>query len=184
MNARALSLAVLMVGATTSPAWAQMHLSGGVSQTGPYLGANIGLLRYDESGLDTITPSLIFARVGLPLSPYFALEARLGTGLSRGATHHLSVDSGLFAGGYLKGSIALTPGVSVYAVAGLATDSLHRNFGVGDRTDTGFSAGLGGDIRLTRNVWLNFEWTHLPGGTNAGYSYNSNLISAGVTFPF
>ena len=183
MNARALTLAVLMVGAT-SPAWAQMHLSGGMTGTAPYLGANIGLLRYDESGLDTITPSLIFARVGLPISSYFALEARLGTGLSHGETHHLSVDSGLFAAGYLKGSIALTPGVSLYAVAGLATDSLHRNFGVGDRTDSGFSAGLGGDIRLTRNLWLNFEWTHLPGGTNAGYSYNSNLISAGITFPF
>jgi len=27
-----------------------------------YFGASAGLLRYDESGLDTLTPSVIFAR--------------------------------------------------------------------------------------------------------------------------
>lgn len=184
MNARGLAVAALVIAAMTSPAFAQARWSGGIGETTPYVGASAGLLRYDESGLDTITPSMIFARLGLPLSEYFAIEGRLGTGLSSDQSHGFAVSSGLYGAGYLKGSIALAPTFSVYAIAGLASVSLHRNFGDGDTTDTGFSAGLGGDVRLTRSLWLNFEWTHLPGGTDAGYSYGANLLSAGVTVPF
>lgn len=184
MNVRGLAFAVLAAGALTSPAFAQVRISGGLNDTSPYVGANVGLLRYDESGLNTISPSVIFARVGVPLTPYFAIEGRLGTGLSSDQSRGASVSDSIFGGGYVKGSIALAPTVSVYAVAGIAAVSLHRNFGAGDTTDTGFSAGLGGDIRLAQGIWLNLEWTHLPGGTNDGASYASNLFSAGVTFPF
>lgn len=184
MNVRRLAFAVLATGAMTGPAFCQMRWSGGVPATSSYVGASVGLLRYDESGLDTITPSVIFARLGIPLDSYFAVEGRLGTGLSGDRANGASVSASVFGGGYLKGSIALAPTVSVYAVAGLAAVSLHRDFGDGNTTDTGFSAGLGGDILLTRNVWLNLEWTHLPGGTDAGYSYGENLFSAGVTIPF
>lgn len=183
MNVRGLAFVVLVVGAVASPAFGQVRIGGGLSDMAPYVGANVGLLRYDESSLNTLTPSVIFARVGVPLSPYFAIEGRLGTGLSSDQSHGASVSDSVFGGGYVKGSIALAPTVSVYAVAGVAAVSLHRNFGAGDTTDTGFSAGLGGDIRLAPNIWLNLEWTHLPGGTNAGASYASNLFSAGVTFP-
>lgn len=184
MNTRALMIAGLAIGAMTTPAMGQGRLSGGLSDMSPYAGASVGLLRYDESGLDTITPSVVFARAGLPLSSFFAIEGRLGTGLTSDSTHGFSVSSGTFAGGYVKGSIALVPNFSVYAVAGIATISLDRNFGDGSTNDTGFSGGLGGDIRLTPQLWLNFEWTHLPSGTDAGYSYDSNLLSAGVTFHF
>lgn len=184
MNVRALAITVLAIGAMSGTAFAQAPWSGGMFQSAPYVGANAGLLRYDESGLDTITPSVVFARVGLPLSRYFAVEGRLGTGLSGDESHGYSVSSGLYGGGYLKGSIALAPTVAVYAVAGIAAVSLHRNFGDGDTTDTGFSVGLGGDVQLTPNIWLNLEWTHLPGGTDAGYSFGENLFSAGITIPF
>jgi hypothetical protein len=180
MKVRALMFAVLAIGAMTSPAFGQARLSGGQRDTTPYVGASIGLLRYDENGLNTITPSVIFARVGLPLSPFFAIEGRLGTGLSSDEMSGFSVSSGTFGGGYFKGSIALAPTFSVYAVAGIASNSLHRNFGSGNTTDTGFSGGLGGDVRLTRELWLNFEWTHLPSGA----SFDSNLLSAGVNFHF
>jgi hypothetical protein len=184
MNVRALMFAVLAIGAMMSPAFGQQGLRGGQRDLNPYVGASIGTLRYDESGLDTITPSVIFARIGFPLDRFFAIEARLGTGLSSDNTGGASVSAGTFGGAYLKGSIALAPTFSVYGVAGVASTSLHRNFGAGDTTDTGFSGGLGGDIRLTRELWINFEWTRLPSGTNAGFSYDTNLLSAGVNFHF
>ena len=183
MNVRGLAFAVLVIGAVMSPAFGKVRLGGGLNDATPYVGASVGLLRYDESGLNTLTPRVIFARVGVPLSPHFAIEGRLGTGLSSDRSHGASVSDSVFGGGYVKGSIALAPTVSLYAVAGIAAVSLHRNFGGGNTTATGFSAGLGGDIQLAPNIWLNLEWTHLPGGTNAGASYNSNLFSAGVTFP-
>lgn len=184
MNARGWLIGILATGAMTGPVFGQVHLRGGFHDTTPYIGANVGLLRYDESGLRTITPSVILARAGLPLSPFFAIEGRLGTGLASDETHRFSVSSGTLAGGYLKGSIALAPTFSVYAVAGIASTSLHRNFGAGNTTDTGFSGGVGGDIQVSRELGVNFEWTHLPSGTDAGYSYDSNLFSAGVTFHF
>lgn len=184
MSMRGLTFAALALGAMTSPAFAQVPFSGGLPGMSPYVGASVGLLRYDESGLNTMTPSVLFARLGVPLSPYFAVEGRLGTGLSSDGSGGFSVSSSVFGGGYLKGSVALTPSISVYAVAGIAAVSLHRNFGEGNTTNTGFSAGLGGDARLTQNVWLNLEWTHLPGGTDTRYSYASNLFSVGVTIPF
>jgi len=184
MNVRTLMFAILATCAMASPAFGQMSLTGGFRETTPYVGASVGLLRYDESGLSTITPSAIFGRVGLPLSPFFAIEGRLGTGLSSDEVNGNSVSVRTYVGAYAKGSVAVAPTVSIYAVAGLASVGLHRNYGNGDSTNTGFSIGVGGDVRLVHALWLNFEWTYLPGGSQAGHSYNSNLISAGVNYHF
>lgn len=184
MSKRALIVAAVAAGALAGPAIGQVRFGGGLPDMSPYVGVSAGQLRYDESGLDTITPTVIFARIGLPLSPYLAVEGRLGTGLSNGDTGGYSVSSGVLGAGYLKGSIAITRVFSAYAVAGFASTSLRRDFGVGDTTDTGFSGGIGGDVRLMPGLALNFEWTHLPGGSDLGYSYDSNLISAGITVQF
>ncbi len=185
MKARDLMLAAISLCAVTSSAFGQALLSGGIPETTPYVGASAGLLRYDESGLNTVSPSVIFARVGVPFSTYFAVEGRLGTGISSDESNGNSVSVGTFGGAYVKGSVALAPVFSLYAVAGLATDTIHRNYGDGDSTDTGFSFGLGGDVRLPpRDLWLNFEWTYLPNGSEAGFSYNSNRFTAGVNYHF
>lgn len=80
--------------------------------------------------------------------------------------------------------MALAPTFSLYGVAGIASDNLHRNYGDGNSTDTGFSFGIGGDVALSRGLLLNVEWTHLPGGSESGFSYDSNLFTAGVNFHF
>lgn len=149
-----------------------------------YIGASIGVLRYDESGLDTVDPSLVIARVGLPISPYLSFEARLGTGLSSDETSGNSVSVGTIGGAYVKGSLPLAPTFSLYGVAGVDTLTVNRNFGRGDTTDTGLSFGVGGDVALPSNLSLNFEWTHLPNGTDVGYSYYSNILAAGVNWHF
>ena len=128
--------------------------------------------------------SLIFARVGIPISSYLAVEGRLGTGISSDESHGNAVGVGVFGGAYLKGSLALAPTFSLYGVAGIASDNLHRNYGDENSTDTGFSFGIGGDVALSRGLLLNVEWTHLPGGSESGFSYDSNLFTAGVNFHF
>ena len=150
----------------------------------PYVGANLGIMRYDESGLSTVSPSLFIARIGMPLSDYFGIEGRIGTGLSSDNSAGAAVSVGTIGGAYLKGSYPILPTFSVYGVAGLGTLSLSRNFGDGHTTNTGLSFGVGGDVALRGALGLNFEWTHFPGGTDAGYSYNSDVFSAGVTWRF
>ena len=183
MNTRTLILAfpLFMIGGS---AFGQIAVNGGINTTSAYVGASAGLLRYDESGLNTLTPSVIFARVGIPISSYLAVEGRLGTGISSDESHGFSVSDGFFGGAYLKGSLALAPTVALYAVAGIASNTLHRNYGVGDSTDTGLSFGIGSDVALSRGMSLNFEWTYLPGGSESGFSYDSNLFTAGVNFHF
>ena len=182
MKFRTSLLIPLTICAMTSPAFAQTHFSGGFREQNPYVGASIGLLRYDESGIPGFSPSAIELRAGLPLNPYLAIEGRLGTGLSSDHSNGASVSVGTFGGAYAKGSIALGPIFSLYGVAGIATVNLHRNFRDGDTTDTGLSAGVGGDVQFERNLALNFEWTYLPGGSDVGHSYDSSLFSVGVNY--
>ncbi len=155
---------------------------GGFQTLDPYVGASIGLLRYEESGLPSVSPGVVVVRAGLPLTSFLAIEGRLGTGISGDQTDGASVSAGTFGGAYAKGALALTPDLSIYGVAGIAVTHLHRNFLDGDTTNTGLSAGVGGDLTLTRNLALNLEWTYLPGGNDAGRGYDSNLFSVGVNY--
>jgi opacity protein-like surface antigen len=182
MKARFVLLASLTACALASPAFAQTHLTGGFQSLDPYVGASIGLLEYNQSGLPSLSPSVLVVRAGVPLTSFLAIEGRLGTGLSSDQTNGASVSIGTFGGAYAKGSLALTPRFSIYGVAGIAVTNLHRNFLDGDTTNTGLSAGVGGDFELTQKLGLNFEWTHLPGGSDAGHSYDSNLFSVGVNY--
>lgn len=150
----------------------------------PYVGASLGVLRYDESGLDPVSPSLFIARIGLPITPYLAVEGRIGTGIASDNNAGASVSVDKIGGAYLKGSLPIMPTFAVYAVGGIATLGVNRNFGDGGTTDTGLSYGLGGDVSLPRSLGVNVEWTHFPGGTNAGYRYHLDVLSAGVTWRF
>jgi opacity protein-like surface antigen len=149
-----------------------------------YAGLSLGQLRYSERGLDTITPATATVFVGAPLSPYLAVEGRLGGGLGSSETNgnDLQVHS-LFAG-YLKGSLPLAPGFSLYGLGGIASVDLQRNFGLVNTNDTGLSYGLGMDFDLATNARLSLEWTHLATGDNLGYPYDVNQASISLGWRF
>lgn len=183
MKTRALIL-VVPFSVVAGSAFGQGLLNGGIQDVTPYVGVNAGLLRYNEGGLNTLNPSVFFARLGIPISSYVAIEGRLGTGISSDQTNGYSVSVGAFGGGYVKGSVAIAPTFALYGVVGIVADTLHRNYGDGDTTDTGFSFGIGGDVTLSRGWLINFEWTRLPNGSEGGFSYDSNLFTAGASFHF
>lgn len=184
MKFRTMTLLPLTLCALTSPAFAQTDLTGGFQSLDPYVGASIGLLRSDEGGLSSMTPSASMLRAGIPLTSFLAIEGRLGTGLSSDQSNGASVNVGTFGGAYAKGSLALGSDMDVYGVAGVASVNLHRNFRDRDTTDTGLSAGLGADANFARQLALNIDWTYLPSGREAGRSYDSNLFSVGVNYRF
>ncbi len=182
MKKRILPIAVPLL--VLSGAAAAQGAYAGANDLSPYVGANLGLLRYDESGLDPVSPSVFIARIGFPVMPYVAVEGRLGTGISSDNNAGASVSVNKIAGAYVKGSLPIMPNFAVYAVGGVAALGVNRNFGDGGATDTGLSYGLGGDVSLPRLLGVNFEWTHFAGGTNAGYPYHLDVLSAGVTWRF
>lgn len=180
MKTRILLFASLVICAMASPAFAAGALVGGFHTLDPYVGASIGLLRYDQDHLPTFTPSALLLRAGVPLDSFFALEARVGTGLSSDNRNGNDVGFGTYWGAYAKGSLALSSKFSAYAVAGLASVHLNRNFGAGDSTNTGVSGGVGGDVQLEPALDFNFEWTFLPSPSQG----SSNLISVGFNYFF
>jgi len=151
---------------------------------GPYVGLNIGQINYQEDGLHAITPLGGYFRIGQQFSPNLAIEGRIGGGFSEDSSdgYVVKVDS-LYAG-YIKGSLPLGQGFSVYGLGGLAGMHLRRNFGDGDVTESGFSYGLGADFALGNGTALNVEWSRLLSGTNFGYDFKTDIASIGVTFRF
>jgi hypothetical protein len=150
----------------------------------PYAGVSIGQLRYNEDGLDTITPTTGMFVAGVPLSPNLAVEGRIGGGLSSSETNTYGVQVNSLFAGYLKGSLPLSSGVSLYGLAGLASVDYRRDFGLINAHDSGFSYGLGVDFELAGRSRLSLEWTRLATGNNLGYDYNVDQAAIGVAWRF
>ncbi len=150
----------------------------------PYAGVSLGQLRYNEEGLDTITPTTGMFVMGVPLSPNLAVEGRIGGGLSSSETNTYGVSVNSLFAGYLKGSMPLGSGVSLYGLAGLASVDYRRDFGLINAHDSGFSYGLGVDFDLAGRSRLNLEWTRLATGNNLGYDYSVDQAAIGVSWRF
>lgn len=157
---------------------------GHESNYSAYVGLNVGEFRYREDGLYSITPAAALLRVGAPLGSNLALEARVGAGFGSSSTDGYGVTLQSLYGGYLKGSLPLAPGFSLYALGGVAAVNLQRDFGLQSAHDTGMSFGLGADFNLSGGATLNVEWTVLPGGNNLGYDYGNDLASIGLAWHF
>jgi opacity protein-like surface antigen len=143
-----------------------------------YAGLSFGQLRYSEEGLT----AMVF--VGAPLTPNLAIEGRLGGGLGSAQTNGYGLEVRSLFAGYLKGSVPLASGFSLYGLGGVANVDLRRDFGLVYANDTGFSYGLGMDFDLASNARLSVEWTHLATGDNLGYAYDVNQAAIAMAWRF
>ncbi|HKC16975.1 MAG TPA: porin family protein [Steroidobacteraceae bacterium] len=152
--------------------------------SGAYVGLSLGQLRYSEDGLDTITPADGVLTIGASLSPNLSIEGRIGAGFARADTNGYGVDLDSFFAGYLKGSLPLSPGFSLYGLGGIAGVDLKRDFGIGETHDTSLSYGVGMDFDLYGGTRLNVEWTRLASGNDLGFDYHVDQASIGVAWRF
>ena len=149
-----------------------------------YVGLSIGQLRYSEEGLNTITPATAMLTIGAPLSPNLAIEGRIGGGLGRAETDSYGLEVRSLYAGYLKGSLPLAPGFSLYGLGGVAGVDLKRDFGLVHARDSSFSYGLGMDFDLYGGATINVEWLRLATGNNLGYDYHVDQAALGVSWRF
>ena len=168
--------------------WASAH-GGYGPYDGPfhgnaYAGVSFSQLRYSEEGLDTITPATAMVFLGAPLTPNLSVEGRLGGGLGSAQSNGYGIEVRALFAGYLKGSIPLAPGFSLYGLGGVANVDLRRDFGLAYANDTGLSYGLGMEFDLATNGRLSLEWTHLATGDNLGYPYGVNQASIAMAWRF
>lgn len=151
---------------------------------GPYVGLSIGQLRYNEDTLDTITPTAVTATIGARLSPYVAVEGRIGGGVGRTDVNSYGVDVRSLYAGYIKGIVPVSPVWSIYGLGGVAGLKVKRDFGQVESRDSGFSYGIGMEFGLPRGASINVEYTRLATGSNEGYDYNVDMASVGVAWRF
>lgn len=157
------------------------------AQDGLYVGANISQINYKEDGISTIKPIALSLKLGNQFTKNFALEARIGTGISDdsldvfGTSVKVEVDS--FYGIYGKGILPLNDNFSVYGLAGYTKGELTASApGVGSfsESDSDFSFGVGCDYFFAENVAFNFEYARLFSGSD----YTVNAPSMGITLKF
>lgn len=145
------------------------------------------IVLYDVAELDDTdaSHSAIYGRVGRSFNKYLAVEVRAGIGTTSGTASTSGVDLDVqveleyLAGAYARVGWPLLPSIYLYAVGGYAQISLEAytqvqglNVGVSE-TESNISFGVGGEVRLTKNWYLNVELTR--------YHEEIDALSVGVT---
>lgn len=151
---------------------------------GLYFGVSVGELIYKEDGLDTMRPTIVEARLGQDFNRYFAIEGRIGGSLARDDVNGFSTSVQALYAGYVKGILPLTPILSGYGLAGLAGVQLHHNYPDFNTTDTGFSYGLGAELKVGNAGAVTLEWVRLTDGNNSGFYYTADQVALGFNWHF
>lgn len=163
---------------------------------GAYAGIQYAIADFSfEDVSEDFSPTGLIGRAGSNLNRYFSIEGRLGLGLSddtvtvTDATTNASVSIELdtLIGLYGVGHVPLGKSSSVYALVGLtqidATASASVT-GIGfaslsdDESD--FSYGIGADIGILYNLWVNVEYVQYLDKSDLDVS----AIALGLKFGF
>ena len=153
---------------------------------GLYIGANLSLIDYKETGFPNYDPTSLGLKLGSQINRNIAVEGRVGIPMSSGTVYiggvPDSVDIGYF-GVYGKGILPLAPSFSAYGLLGLtrgkatySSNSVVYN----SNTASSLTYGVGADFSITRNVSLNVEWARLFRSS----FFSVEALSFGVDYKF
>lgn len=151
---------------------------------GLYLGGDISQIQYKEPGFDAIKPLAIGFAAGHRFNPNFALEARIGTGISDDSVRvddfdiKAKIDN--YVGLYGKAIMPLNYLVELYGLVGYTHARLEaRAFGQSQITsDNDFSYGLGAAFEIAYNMSIEIEWARLFDSSD----YETDSIRLGIRF--
>ncbi len=151
-----------------------------------YVGASVSRVNVDIDGLSNAKPSAISLKLGSQSHPNFAVEARLGTGLTDDSVNGADLKIKNYYGLYAKGILPVSNEFAAYALGGYTRGkvSLSSPTGSASDTDGDFSYGAGVDFSLSKNTALNLEWARLFKGTVGSRDYKVDALSFGVNYRF
>ena len=163
---------------------------------GAYAGIQYGRTDFSfESIPQEISPTALLGRVGSNFNQYVSIEGRLGLGLSddtvtitEGAvTSPVSIDLDMLIGLYGVGRLPLGKSSSLYALAGVTQVDATASgpvtgSGPGSLRDdqSDFSHGIGADIGILYNLWVNAEYVQYLDKSDIELS----AIAVGMKFGF
>ncbi len=149
-----------------------------------YLGAQYAIGSYNEPGIDAINPTMVILRGGSRLHKNFAIEGRIGTGVTsdtlEGTVLELSVES--LYGVYGLAILPVNEDVSFYGLIGYSKGTLKLSI-PGDSitdSDSGTSIGLGVDFVISPTMTLNAEYVSYIDGD----LYDFTAVAVGLTSKF
>lgn len=154
--------------------------AAGAELDGVYAGAGFVNVKYKETGFSSVNPTAYQFILGKEIGPNFAIEGRLGGGLSDDSITvsdiQVNVDVDNFVGVYAKG-ILPTKSVSLYGLVGFTDGEITA---ITDSTtlstsDSDISLGLGVDFNASNDLVLNAEYAKLFAGSGYdvyGLSFN------------
>ena len=158
-----------------------------------YFGLQYGYGNYDEDGIsETYEPTMLIGRFGRFITPVFAIEGRLGTGLDddthnlpgfgdRDATLEIDSMFGIYGAAHLN----MTESSSIYGVLGVSkvegTASLPDFPGLeSTENNSSVSYGVGADIGIGDRWALNVEYIRYLDKDD----FDFDVGSVGASFKF
>ena len=157
-----------------------------MEQGDTYLGGGFSMVNYDADGAEEAEPTAILGRLGYFFADNFAIESRLGFGMSDDDIQLLGtrvdVDVDQLAGVYGVAHLPLAETFSLYGLAGFTYGELSASvdgFSLDD-DDTDFSYGVGGQFDVSDNVAAFVEWAQYFDESD----YEITGVTVGANFNF
>jgi opacity protein-like surface antigen len=155
---------------------------GAAHAEGLYAGALLTRTTVSLDGRGDANPTTIGAKLGMSINKNFAVEARLGTGLSDDSLSGISVKVDNFAGIYAKGILPVSDAASVYGLLGYTQGKIKLEAAgqsLSD-SDTDISYGIGADFAVSGGTSVGVEWARFFKGDG----YKVDGLSLSVSFKF
>lgn len=163
---------------------------------GAYGGIQYAITDFSFEGVsEDFSPTGLIGRAGSNMNQYVSIEGRLGFGLSDDTvtatdgvtTASISIELDTLIGIYGVGHVPLGKSSSIYALLGLtrvdatASASL-TGFGSASESDdeTDLSYGIGADIGILYNLWVNVEYVQYIDKSD----FDVSAIALGLKFGF
>lgn len=170
--------AAIVIGATLAiPAMAADPLPG------IYVGADYMQGTFEVDGIDgDANPSALFVRGGYQFNPYFAAEARVGTGLDSDDFHGFKTEIENFVGIYAKLGLPTEIGLYPYVIAGVTDGEVKvSGRGISDtEDDNDISLGIGLQYVVDRNWAVGVEYMKYMDTDD----FEISGLSIGATYKF
>ena len=178
---------VVLLGSMTGNAFA------GLTE-GAYVGIQYSSFDFSFDNVsEDFSPTGLVGRAGSNINRYISIEGRLGIGLSDDTvtasngvtTESVSIELDTLIGVYGVGRMPLGKSSSIYALVGLtqvdATKSTSATgFGAVSDDESDLSYGIGADIGILYNVWVNVEYVQYIDKSDIDVS----AIALGMKFGF
>jgi len=132
------------------------------NKTSPYASIGVTNLKYDGPTVN-FRNTLIEGRVGINITPNFAIEGRAATALSDDTVLGTDVEIDNYFGIYLRGNVALGKNASLYGFGGVTNVSAKASSGgLSVRADdSDFSFGVGLDFKVGGNGSIGLEYINM-----------------------